>query len=94
MHGETTGSIGSGNISCRTNAGVSLLYNPITKTYTKVHYSAALDASYLNIFLKCLYVSSTAVNCSTSDLPDLSNRTDVVTTDWDNVTTSFGTVVK
>ena len=36
----------------------------------------------------------TAVNCSISDLPDLTSRTDVVTTDWDNVTTSFGTEVK
>ena len=40
------------------------------------------------------YILSTAVNCSESDLPDLSTRRDVITTDWDNVTISFGTVVK
>ena len=48
----------------------------------------------LSYFVKMLTLSMAAVNCSINDLPDLTNRTDVVTTDWDNVTTSFGTVVK
>ena len=53
-----------------------------------------MSISFLIYFVKILTMSVAAVNCSINDLPDLTNRTDVVTTDWDNVTTSFGTVVK
>ena len=49
---------------------------------------------FLEKLLELMVLPFTAVNCSISDLPDLTSRTDVVTTDWDNVTTSFGTEVK
>jgi hypothetical protein len=39
---------------------------------------------------------SPAVNCTKSELPDLSpaGRADVVTTGWDNVTVSYGVSIK
>ena len=82
--GETTGFIGNGIMWCQTHAGVSIIFISCTSLLVMIP----------NILEEYFYVLSTAVNCSESDLPDLSTRRDVITTDWDNVTISFGTVVK
>ena len=42
-----------------------------------------------------MFPPTPAVNCTKSELPDLTVRTDVVTTeDWDNVTVTYDTKVK
>jgi hypothetical protein len=54
-----------------------------------------MSVSFINVLVFFYLLLNLGINCSISEMPNITaDRTDVVTTGWDGITTSYETTVR
>ncbi len=63
--------------------------------WSRQDFTKNMSVSFINVLVFFYLLLNLGINCSISEMPNITaDRTDVVTTGWDGITTSYETTVR